>query len=462
MNLPYRIVILMVVMSALLLTLTPVAAEVDEQVCEGIIADALAKTTEFCGTTGRNQACYGNLEVDAEPQPQISDFVFADRGDIEDIDRISSMSLSQLDPTSGAWGVVRMELQADIDPEQLATNVTMLMFGRVSVQYSGMKEIGAMSRPLQAFVVETGVDDAPCFAAPQSGMLIQTPEGVAEINLLINEVHISLGSTAFIQAQPNGSMSVSLLEGSAHVRARNGDVTLVPGTQSEISLDENGIASAPPTEAHPYAATLTQTLPLANLPRAFDPITAVAAAPSASPAVAAALTVVQGPVDSINGSMISIYGLPIRVDAAHPLLPMLQTGDVVRVEGERVIENGSPVIVAMSLSFVDIDVEISDTGETWRDTGDCTAVPPDWAAAPLWTQRCVPAAPPPSPGGGGSGSQGNPGGGSGDSSGGSPGHSGNPQGGNGNGGANGHCPWWWCGGGGGDDDHGHGHHDDDD
>lgn len=458
MNRRYWLIVLIVLASTLLLALTPLAAQVDEQVCEGIIADALAKTTEFCGGTGRNQACYGNLEVDAEPQPQITDFVFAARGDIEDLDRISTMSLSQLDTASGAWGVVRLEVQADIDPEQLTSNVTMLMFGRVSVQYAGMKEIGALSRPLQAFVVETGVDDAPCFAAPQSGMLIQTPEGVAEINLLINEVHISLGSTAFIQAQPNGAMSVNLLEGSAHVRARSGEVTLVPGTQSVVALDEFGRASAPPTEAQPYPMTLAETLPLHNLPRAFEPVVAVAAAPSEAPELTAALTVIQGPVDSISGNMISIYGLPIRVDAGHPLLPVLRAGDVVRVEGERVIENGLPVVVAISLTFVDIDVEISDTGDIWRDTGDCTVVPPDWADAPLWTQRCVPAAPPPNGGGsgGGSGSQGNgnSGGGSG-----SPGNSGNPQGGNGNGGGNGGCPWWWCGGGD-DDDRGRGRDDD--
>src|SRR5690606_12835103 len=45
--------------------------------------------------------------------------------------------------------------------------------------------------PMQVFYLQTGVQDAPCGEAPNSGLMIQTPEGVAEVTLLMNEVDIS-------------------------------------------------------------------------------------------------------------------------------------------------------------------------------------------------------------------------------------------------------------------------------
>ena len=48
-------------------------------------------------------------------------------------------------------------------------------------------------RPYQAFYFRSGIGDAPCMEAPESGILIQTPEGAGKINLLINAVNVELG-----------------------------------------------------------------------------------------------------------------------------------------------------------------------------------------------------------------------------------------------------------------------------
>ena len=67
--------------------------------------------------------------------------------------------------------------------------------------------------PMQAFYFSTGVTQTNCEQAPQDGILIQTPEGVGQISLRANDVDIQLGSTAFLQAQPNANMTVSVVEG---------------------------------------------------------------------------------------------------------------------------------------------------------------------------------------------------------------------------------------------------------
>lgn len=67
--------------------------------------------------------------------------------------------------------------------------------------------------PMQAFSMESGKNDAPCPESPESGLLIQTPEGVAEITLLVNEITIDMQATAFFQAQPNNEFSIMVVDG---------------------------------------------------------------------------------------------------------------------------------------------------------------------------------------------------------------------------------------------------------
>ncbi len=121
--------------------------------------------------------------------------------------------------------------------------------------------------PFQAFYFRSGVADSPCAEAPESGLLVQTPEGIAEVRLLINEVAVRLGSTAFLQAQPGSEMTVSLLEGSAQVQASGVIQDLLPGTQVSVPLDQNLAPAGPPGVPEPYDMADLQALPLDQLER---------------------------------------------------------------------------------------------------------------------------------------------------------------------------------------------------
>ena len=67
--------------------------------------------------------------------------------------------------------------------------------------------------PLQAFTFTSGKDDSPCEEAPESGITIQTPKGKGQISLLINEVNVQIGSTAYFQSIPGEEMRIRTLEG---------------------------------------------------------------------------------------------------------------------------------------------------------------------------------------------------------------------------------------------------------
>jgi hypothetical protein len=119
----------------------------------------------------------------------------------------------------------------------------------------------AIYAPMQAFYMESGANDAACPEAPNSGLMIQTPEGVAEITFLINEVDIQLGSTVFFQANAGQEMTISVIEGSASVTAEGVTRKAITGSQISVPLDENGAASAIPSMPRPYDWGYVMALP---------------------------------------------------------------------------------------------------------------------------------------------------------------------------------------------------------
>jgi len=130
--------------------------------------------------------------------------------------------------------------------------------------------------PLQAFTFQSGADDAQCSEAANSGMVIQTPEGVGKVTFLINEISVQLGSTLYFQAQPGGFLTASVLEGSATITAFDTVRTATAGSQITVPLSADGLVSGPPNDPVSYDLALFQGLPLAMLERAItihEPLT---------------------------------------------------------------------------------------------------------------------------------------------------------------------------------------------
>lgn len=116
--------------------------------------------------------------------------------------------------------------------------------------------------PMQAFYFRSGIDDAACVESPPSGLLIQTPEGVAEVTLLVNEVSIQMSATAYLQAAPGEQMTVSVLSGWAIVEAAGRQQPVFAGTQVSIPLSADLTPVAPPSAPAPYDLAALQALPL--------------------------------------------------------------------------------------------------------------------------------------------------------------------------------------------------------
>ncbi len=237
--------------------------------CPLIVQNALAAADQWCADTGRNQACYGNDALTAQLQPGYEATPFAQPGDIVEVVGVQGMQLSALDTTAGIWGVALFRIQANLPDTLPGQNVTMLIFGDTEIYPADPAASGL--NPMQAFYMRTGIGDAACAEAPNSGLLVQTPHGAGQISLSINDVQIQMGSTVYFQAQPGGAMTVRTVEGAARVRVGDDIETAIAGTEVIVPLDENWLPYAPPNDPESYEGADVIALPVDILEREIEP-----------------------------------------------------------------------------------------------------------------------------------------------------------------------------------------------
>jgi hypothetical protein len=342
----------LLVLGCLILVVARVLAQ--EQ-CSEFLQTALATVEQSCAGLARNQACFGNIDLTAVGQPDASNFQFSNVGDITDVAAIQSMQLSGYDPENGLWGVVMMQLQADIPNTLPGQNVTVILFGDVAVQNAaesvleqippeqeqtiqatsnvnirsfpsanasiigtiapnvsiiatGRSEdsqwirvrfgvetgwifaelLGSeldtstliavtkpevpLTTPMQAFYLTAGIGRPSCNEVPDDGMMVQTPEGTASINLYVNQVSVQMGSTVYFSINEDGDMEIAPIEGSARIESDDEDTTVVEGGYVEVPLDENFIPDGPPSDPQSYLGDEDiEDLPIDALERDVEP-----------------------------------------------------------------------------------------------------------------------------------------------------------------------------------------------
>jgi hypothetical protein len=240
---------------------TPTADVSIEATCPTIVMAALETTHSACNDTGRNQACYGNIRLDVEAQDDAAPFTFEEQGDKVDLAAVQMLTLSSMNETRREWGVALLKVQADLPDTLPGQNVTFLLFGDVEIEDA----TDDANNPMQSFRFRTGIGDSFCSGAPDSGILIQTPEGAGEILLKANGVDITLSSTAYLQAEAGEEMVVNLLEGQAEIQAQNVVQAVTAGQQVSVPIDVDLRPIGPPGPPHPYNLPTLQSLPVANL-----------------------------------------------------------------------------------------------------------------------------------------------------------------------------------------------------
>jgi hypothetical protein len=237
--------------------------------CPMIVETALNSLDTLCTDTGRNQACYGNVSIETQFQTDMTDIQFTDVGDIIDVSTIQSMQLSPMDDTK--WGLALLRLQANIPDTLPGQNVTFLLFGDVEITNASDDFADTDLAPMQAFYLKTGIGDAGCEEAPESGMLVQTPDGISEVAFNINGVDVAMGSTILFQAEANQDMTVSAVEGSAMMELDGNIHTAIAGMELRIPIDEHFRPTGPPPPPEAYREDTMRRVPSERLDRPIPP-----------------------------------------------------------------------------------------------------------------------------------------------------------------------------------------------
>lgn len=374
-----------------------------ESTCDSLIQEALQLSSNFCLELGRNEACYGFNNVSvvlSNPEAQ-----FAQRGDIVPVTDIETLITRPIDPATGEWGIVMMNLDADL-PDTSGETVRLLLFGgaeitpqtpdalvenRPNVQvtntndnnlnlrsgpgqefpvvdifdigdtlpFYGRNEAGDWLRssrgwlyvplatvegnistlqlieaaedayvaPMQSFALQMD-EAANCTAAP-SGLLVQTPSGQTA-NLMVNNVEIRIGSTAYIRTRNNNSeLVIANVQGNVQVISNDFDQPVPEGAQ--VGVEFNDDDAGQPGGLEPIDGNLTNLdtrflgeLPQSvNIPKPWTPEVEItfAAAPSSIPA--GACTTLNWQVS--NAAQILLAGSPVEAFGTQVECPVSTT-----------------------------------------------------------------------------------------------------------------------------------------
>ncbi len=226
------------------------------QDCPALVEHALKAVDAACADTGRNQACYGNIQLDALVRPDTPNIQFQQPGDRLDLAAINALHLSPLNESTNQWGVALLKVQADLPDTLPGQNVTMLLFG--DVQLTEAQADDSPLNPMQAFYFQSGPTDTHCLEAP-NGLLLQSPPGGPVTTLNINGAMVSFGSTVFVQAPAGSSqMTVSTLAGMAQVQSAGQATVVVQGAQTSLQLDSSGTVSSAPSQPTSLVDSLLQ------------------------------------------------------------------------------------------------------------------------------------------------------------------------------------------------------------
>lgn len=162
-------------------------------------------------------------------------------------------------------------------------------------------------------------------------------------------------------------------------------------------------ATQVPSETETISPTATQTQSATETPSPVnEPVIAETELPTATPTLTASTTitptatatllpvnlVIEGPVQKIVGNVITIYDIEIELAPDDPLLDVLEPGDVVLVEGNVADNLSDTPVTGINVEPDDDGVAVHEDGQMWRDSGDCSNPPPDWAPANGWRARC--------------------------------------------------------------------------
>lgn len=110
-----------------------VLAQQEEDLCPGIVEEALLTLGDNCGNLGRNSVCYGYRRVDATFATTQTPGYFSTPADRVGVDELETLHTGPLDMLAKEWGVAVMNVQANVPNTLPGQDVTFLLLGNTTL-----------------------------------------------------------------------------------------------------------------------------------------------------------------------------------------------------------------------------------------------------------------------------------------------------------------------------------------
>jgi hypothetical protein len=205
--------------------------------CPELVKKALTAVANVCATVGRNEACYGNDRLQAELVKQDAFTKPADRVPVGDIRTIRTFGL---DEKAGTWGIVVMNVLANLPGTLPGQGIKFILYGDVAlknVSGQGTPEVG----PMQAFYFTTNPFKPGCKQAPADSLVIQSPKGY-RVTLNANGMDLDVGSSVVLSAQRGKRMTMTTLQGKVYATYKGKKQVIPQGFEASVGLGgEDGL-----------------------------------------------------------------------------------------------------------------------------------------------------------------------------------------------------------------------------
>lgn len=226
---------------SIMFTIGLVGAQPPPQTCEPIWQEILTSVSRAsCHDFENDFACYGHGQLNVSYLQNISTDQlqpFSAPGDRSRLDVFSQITTSPLDADTSSYGVGVLRFAAVAPADQNAylagtkpgDSVQFILYGDAYLEpspensdISTSSTVKTMPR-LPGFYFYTGMSseplciDLPQGSLPEGGLLVQTPEGM-KVKFTANGANITIGSSVLLQAEPNRTMVISVIDGTALVQ----------------------------------------------------------------------------------------------------------------------------------------------------------------------------------------------------------------------------------------------------
>lgn len=213
-----------------------------DALCQQVLERAQTLTEQNCQATGRNQACYGYVNVARELRADAGEPPnrFAQSGDVLGLRYLTRIRTEPFNAEDSSWGMAILKMQANLPDTNPGQNVTFVLFGDTDLR-PGLNHTNSV-------YLSTGLGKLTCKQLPTSGVIVRAP-GKLKVAFTVNDVQISIASTILLR-NDGAQMAVTNLEGAVEVSNQGVTQVLQPGQASDVPMNgtqASGVPSAPYT-----------------------------------------------------------------------------------------------------------------------------------------------------------------------------------------------------------------------